>query len=455
MDVINSRMRLALTLLAAAFACLLWQRPAQAVPSFAAQTGQPCTACHIGAFGPQLTAYGRAFKIGGYTQTGGEGLASKIPLAMMVQTSFNNLQNQVYKGYFTDFGQNNNFAMDQASLFVAGRITDFAGALIQTTYSGIGKNFFLDNSDVRLTTPVDIGDTNLRIGLSFNNGPTVQDPFNGSSVWGPPYQGSSLAPHPAAQPLLVGAFQGNSLGVTAYAWYDNALYGEFGAYNTYDASVAKTLGQYTYPGPSMQPMPYLRLAYEWDWGGQSAYIGGIWLNAQIEPGGVPGFGVDKYNDFEIDGSYQFIGDGRNIFSFLGSYYYEDQHLGASYAQGLSANQNNTLQEFRATFTYFRDNTYGGSLGIQQIWGTTDTGLYAPVPIDGSRTGSPNTTAITAEADWVPFGKEESWGRPFANVKLGLQYTYYPVFNGAGNNYDGYGRNAVGNSTLYAFAWFAF
>jgi hypothetical protein len=29
--------------------------PALAVPSFAIQTGQPCAACHIGAFGPQLT----------------------------------------------------------------------------------------------------------------------------------------------------------------------------------------------------------------------------------------------------------------------------------------------------------------------------------------------------------------------------------------------------------------
>ena len=31
-------------------------RPARALPSFAAQTGQPCTACHVGAFGPQLHA---------------------------------------------------------------------------------------------------------------------------------------------------------------------------------------------------------------------------------------------------------------------------------------------------------------------------------------------------------------------------------------------------------------
>ena len=31
---------------------------AHAVPSFARQTGADCAACHVGAFGPQLTPYG-------------------------------------------------------------------------------------------------------------------------------------------------------------------------------------------------------------------------------------------------------------------------------------------------------------------------------------------------------------------------------------------------------------
>ena len=31
---------------------------ARAVPAFAVQTGQPCQACHVGGFGPQLTPFG-------------------------------------------------------------------------------------------------------------------------------------------------------------------------------------------------------------------------------------------------------------------------------------------------------------------------------------------------------------------------------------------------------------
>jgi hypothetical protein len=45
--------------------------------------------------------------------------------------------------------------------------------------------------------------------------------------------------------------------------------------------------------------------------------------------------------------------------------------------------------------------------------------------------------------------------PWANLKLGLQYTAFSRFNGAGQNYDGFGRNASNNNTLYLFAWVAF
>ena len=125
---------------------------ANAVPAFAQQTGEPCTTCHIGGFGPQLTPFGRAFKIGGYTQTGGEGLASKIPLSAFVISSFTNTQAGQPGGAAPHFGDNNNAAFDQVSVFLAGRITDYAGGFVQGTYSGVDRTFFLDNTDLRLTT---------------------------------------------------------------------------------------------------------------------------------------------------------------------------------------------------------------------------------------------------------------------------------------------------------------
>src|SRR6185369_3280906 len=88
--------------------------PAQAVPNFASQTGQPCTACHVGAYGPQLTPLGRAFKIGGYTQRGGEGWQSYVPLSAMVLTSFTNTGSAVPPDQVVPhYNDNNNFALDQ------------------------------------------------------------------------------------------------------------------------------------------------------------------------------------------------------------------------------------------------------------------------------------------------------------------------------------------------------
>src|SRR5512146_2696475 len=41
--------------------------PALALPAFNRQTGQNCVACHAGGQFPELTPYGRLFKLTGYT----------------------------------------------------------------------------------------------------------------------------------------------------------------------------------------------------------------------------------------------------------------------------------------------------------------------------------------------------------------------------------------------------
>src|SRR2546429_7574218 len=53
-------------------------REAAAIPSFARQTDMPCSQCHTLSFGPALTAYGRAFKLNGYTWGEGD---KPLPIA--------------------------------------------------------------------------------------------------------------------------------------------------------------------------------------------------------------------------------------------------------------------------------------------------------------------------------------------------------------------------------------
>src|ERR1700693_3040810 len=68
--------------------------PAEAVPSYARQTGQECIACHVSF--PELTPYGRYFKLTGYTigktSFSSEGM-NYLPLAMMAQASVTNTRN--------------------------------------------------------------------------------------------------------------------------------------------------------------------------------------------------------------------------------------------------------------------------------------------------------------------------------------------------------------------------
>ena len=138
-----------------------------------------------------------------------------------------------------------------------------------------------------------------------------------------------------------------------------------------------------------------------------------------------------------------MGDGKHTVSVIGSWTHEHQNLAASFIQGLTSNQNNTLDEFRGTVSYYYKSTYGGQLGIKEIWGNADALYY-----NASPSGKPNSTGIIAELDYVPFGKDDSWKNPWANLKLGLQYTFYPMFNGTA-------QGASGNNTIYAFAWLSF
>src|SRR5512137_2451603 len=45
----------------------LWPGRSEAIPAFNRQTGQNCVACHAGGQFPELTPYGRMFKLTGYT----------------------------------------------------------------------------------------------------------------------------------------------------------------------------------------------------------------------------------------------------------------------------------------------------------------------------------------------------------------------------------------------------
>ena len=67
---------------------------------------------------------------------------------------------------------------------------------------------------------------------------------------------------------------------------------------------------------------------------------------------------------------------------------------------------------------------------------------------------PDSNGVTLQLDATPFGDQPQPARRI-NVRVGVQYTLYTQFNGAGPNFDGAGGNASDNDTLRVFTWFAF
>src|SRR5256885_2621237 len=183
-------------------AAVLLAGRAQAVPAFAAQTGQPCNACHVGDFGPQLTPFGRQFKLEGYTLRGADTFT--LPLSAMAIASYVHTQADQSEPPADHYGTNDNATVDQVSMFLAGGIGEHFGGFTQWTYDGVGRAFAWDNLDLRATTHETLDGNDLLLGVSFNNSPGVQDVWNTLAAWGFPYTGSDLAPGPDAGTVIDG-----------------------------------------------------------------------------------------------------------------------------------------------------------------------------------------------------------------------------------------------------------
>src|ERR1700686_1642475 len=93
-------------------------RNANAVSAYAVQTAQPCSACHVGGFGPQLTPFGRQFKLEGYTLRGTDEFT--LPVSAMAVASYLHTNADQPTSPAPHYGTNDNFTIDQANIFIAG-----------------------------------------------------------------------------------------------------------------------------------------------------------------------------------------------------------------------------------------------------------------------------------------------------------------------------------------------
>ena len=416
---------------------------AQAVPSFSRQTGMPCAACHTSY--PELTQFGRVFKLNGYTLSAGKQIQTepgggtaglKIgeipPLSAMVQLSATHMQKS------DPAVQNDNVAFPQeASLFFAGAISEHLGAFVQMTYAQDAGAFEWDMTDVRYAK----GAGSTVWGLTLNNNPSVQDLWNTTPTWGFPFAGSGSANTPAAATLVDGGLAGDVGGVGAYAMFANHLYAEITGYRSaHQGETAPSPGSTnTISGIA----PYWRLAWQQSFGSDYLMVGGYGLMASLysnPPSGSSADGIsgpkDKYNDYALDAQYEHL-IGTDMLTLRGTYIREKKTLDASFAAGDASNASDTLSTARANGSYHFGQQYAASLGYFRTSGDADATLYA-----GSVTGSPDSAGEIIEGKYLPW----------QNVQVTAQYTIYNRFDGASSNYDGFGRNAGDNNTLYALLW---
>jgi hypothetical protein len=239
---------------------------AHAVPSYARQTGQPCATCHT-AF-PELTPYGRQFKLMGYTAGGNrcdDGRAksdeTQVPLSLMSwPTNFTHVNSK----NATSNGVQDSSLLSQQSVFVAGQLYCDVGAFGQITYDGLNGGFHWDNMDIRYTKSIVIDGTNIVYGVSVNNNPTTQDVWNTIPAWSHPYISSPVAPGPGANAKpMIGGWGTDVAGVGNYVWINRSIYAEFSAYGTLpNRLLTDWAGGAAGVDKIGNMAPYWRLAYE-------------------------------------------------------------------------------------------------------------------------------------------------------------------------------------------------
>ncbi len=420
------------------------------VPSYSQQTGLACSSCHYQF--PQLTPFGRLFKLNGYTLTGLHTIGqpgdsakkeslrlSPIPLfSAMLLTSLT----QTGKG--VSGAQNGTAAFpQQLSVFVAGGLTPKLGIFSQFTYDGGDGSFGIDNIDLRYADHGTLATRDLLYGFTLHNNPSVQDVWNTVPAWAFPFVSSPSAPSPIASTLIDGALGQQVVGLGAYTLYNHLLYTEFTIYRSAPQGAALPLDS-SAQNVTAGVIPYWRVAWQHDTPATSLMLGTFGFDAHLYPSGVSGR-LNHFTDVAVDAQIERRQGGA---TWIGraSVIHEWQQLIATESSGGASNVAQRLTTARASVAYLPSRRYSFTLGYFQTTGTADTTLYAPQDVLGSRTGRPNTVGALGEIAY------NAW----QNARVGLQYVAYSTFNGASTTYDVVGgRNASDNNTLYAYLWVAF
>ena len=386
--------------------------PAEALPSYARQTGQPCAACHT-AF-PELTPFGRRFKIGGYTLQGGDW--NGPPIAAMFMAGFTHTNSPQDAPPASGLHTNDNLLWQQVSGFVAGRLYGNLGSFIQITGDPVGGTVGLDASDLRYADTFKLFGQDTIWGIDVNNAPTVEDPWNTTPSWSWPQISSTIAPAfgpPSTR--IEGGYTATVGGVGPYIFWNDMLYAAVIAYKGFSVPElqAMNVGNSTTDAVT-NVAPYWRVALEPHWGSHYLMVGTFGMYGQIAPGRQYGIGTDNFLDVGVDAQYQYDGDQYSVTVKLADIM-EWQQLNATYFRAGSSNLNNTLNSFKANASsvWITHTASASAISTSTARATATSTDPAPthsacrpasVRTTTASTSSPNGNDLILDFAYIPFAR---------------------------------------------------
>jgi len=411
----------------------------KALPSYARQTGMSCSACHFSF--PELNSFGRQFKMNGYVLTGMKTidaadattdstsvtrlkLLTTLPLSAMLQSSFTHISKDV-PGV-----QNSSVAFpQQLSVFYAGQVSPHIGTFIQMTYDG--HSFGMDNADIRYTNQARLFKKSLTYGLTLNNNPAIQDVWNTSPAWRFPSASSDAAVTPSKSTIMENL--GTQVaGLGAYALFNNLLFAELTMYRSAQQGAVSNPADVSSTMAINGATPYWRVALQHQWGQNYVELGTFGIAPKFYQQGVSGI-MDKITDYGYD--FQF----ERRLSF-GAFTLHSSLINEKEERDITSTVSRKIDfnSFKVDGNLYLKNGLGATFGYFYTNGSVDPNVT-------SWSNKPDSNGFIGQLEYLPW----------YNTKFALQYVAYSKFDGTIFNYDGNGRSAANNNTLYLVVWLNF
>jgi len=378
---------------------------ASAVPSFARQTGKPCSGCHT--IWPRLNATGREFKITGYTDVADDypriqqdnlDLTRFGPPLSVSVISFPYSKKTGTNVVDTD---DTTAIPDEVAIFLAGRVSPNLGAFVEPHWTRDTDQMNVELA--KFSSATRVGSNILGL-VVFKGDAAAADPYNtirfsAFHTINTPAIFFDTGARGGGGDLFSFANTGNQ-GIVANGKFLNLVYAAVGAFRSDDSAKSPGSDPWDVSG---------RLAVEYPITGESiASIGGFYYDGKqrydhttLVPAPGPAY-ESKFNRYGVDLQYQ-LESAPHIVDFVATYMGgKDENVW----DGAGSQFDVKFQGAYAEASYFYDRTYGLTVGYDYLKSDEDNSLDKKGP-------TVNLTYL-----------------PWLNTKIGLEYSHFELANDA-------------------------